>query len=127
MSTELYAITLKETGEVLNAKSFAKYWKNYGSNQLYGWRMPKKVYTTLGQAKSGFAHVPFDLKSHLEISIFTRSSAAMDGESLRDDQEERRAKKDQVRKERIAKNRLKQAEAAVEKAKADLLKQRSNV
>jgi hypothetical protein len=118
VSTELYAITFKETGEVLNAKLFSQYWKTYGGSQLYGWRMPKKIYTTLGKAKSGFAHVPYDLKPHLEISIFTRSSAVMDGETLRDDQEERRAKKDQARKERLAKYRLKQAQEELNKAQA---------
>lgn len=78
----LYSIAFKETGEPLTPESFKKHWPNYGTNNLYGWRPPKKVYYSIGNAKKGFAHIPEELKPKLVIAEFTMSKIVEDGADL---------------------------------------------
>ena len=100
---KLYAITLKETGELLDPKSFRKYWPNYGGNQLYGWRPAKKIYNTLSRAKAGFNFIPHQIKKDVEISVFVRDCAIVDGEDLVLEQRRGRIKRDISRFKRILK------------------------
>lgn len=92
---ELYAIIWKESKEILTPESFKKYWPNYGgaSSYLSGWRPPKKIYFKLGQAKSGFAHVPDAAKPFLEIAKFTLDSVVEDGKVLKEKQKQSKDKK----------------------------------
>lgn len=78
----IYAIIFKDTQEILTPESFKKYWPNYGGNNLYGWRAPKKVYYKLGHAKTGFSHIPNKLKSKLAIAEFSPSKIIEDGQKL---------------------------------------------
>lgn len=70
---------------------------------LSGWRPPKKIYFKLGQAKSGFAHVPDAAKPLLEIAKFTFDSVVEDGKILVDKQREAREKKEESLKVKRAK------------------------
>jgi hypothetical protein len=80
----LYALIFKESGEIVTPESFKKYWKNYGDADgwLQGWRPPKKVYYTVGHAKSGFAHIPSEIKPLVSIAEFSFSKILDDGDSL---------------------------------------------
>lgn len=116
----IYAINFKESGEVLTPESFKKYWPNYGSNSLYGWRAPKKIYYKLGQAKTGFSHIPEQLKPYLEISEFAKVKSVIDGADLMISQKENREIKEKKVKERRAKWQLERAKFDYEKAKSAL-------
>jgi hypothetical protein len=113
----IYAINFKESGEVLTPESFKKYWPKYGSNMLQGWRAPKKIYYKLGQAKTGFSHIPDQLKPHLEISEFAKVKSVIDGGDLMVTQKENKAIKDEKRRALIAKWQLERAKSDYEKAK----------
>lgn len=93
----LYSIAFKETGEPLTPESFKKYWPNYGRNDLYGWRPPKKVYYSLGNAKKGFVHIPDELKPKLVIAEFTMSKIVEDGSELAKKQAEAKFKLEKQR------------------------------
>ena len=90
---ELYALVIKETQEIVDAHTFSKYWKNYGEvgSTLSGWRPPKKIYTRLRDAKSGFSHIPQQLKPLVEIAVFTKSGVAIDGKILQQIQDDKRS------------------------------------
>lgn len=90
---EIYAIVFKETGEIVAPDLFKKYWKNYGSNSLYGWNPPKKIYYTLGRARSGFAHIPNEIKDDLAIAKFIFGEIVEDGAELKEKQDKARKKK----------------------------------
>lgn len=125
MNSKLYAIVFTKTGEVLDAASFKEYWKNYGSNQLYGWRKPKKIYDNLGAAKRGFAHVPAELKPHLSIAEFCLDKVVLDGGELAVDQARKRLETESRKQERRAAYELQQAErelAAAQRRLAELKK-----
>lgn len=65
---DLYVLMLD--GNILTPESFKEYWKNYGGNQLYGWRPPKKIYYTMGAAKNGLRFVPTQIRNKVEIHKF---------------------------------------------------------
>jgi hypothetical protein len=118
----LYAINFIESGELLTPATFMKYWDNYGSNNLRGWRPPKKVYDTLGRAKGGFAYIPEQLKPFLEISEFTKNKSVILGSDLMVTQKAVREKKIEKEKVRRAKYALENAEMKLKQAQADLQK-----
>lgn len=123
--SELYAIVIKETKEILDADSFKEYWKNYGdagSRGLYGWRKPKKIYTKLHLAKTGFSHVPEQMKPHLAIATFKFSDFVVDGGELKEEQKIRREQKHKKIEERRAKYQLELARKKFEEAKINLEK-----
>ena len=94
---ELYAIMFKDTQEIVAPDLFKKYWKNYGSNSLYGWNPPKKIYYTLGRARSGFAHIPNEIKDDLAIAKFIFGEIVEDGAELKEKQDKARKKKEEKR------------------------------
>lgn len=112
----IYAIVFKESKQILTPDSFKEYWKNYGGNNLYGWRAPKKLYFTIGRAKSGFAHIPEELKSKVEIARFDFAEAVEDGEKLQEKQQKVREKREDERKIRAAKYQLEYAERNLREA-----------
>lgn len=120
MDTKLYAIIITKTGEILDAKTFKEYWKNYGSNSLYGWRKPKKIYLTLGQAKSGFAHVPKEMSEHLSIAEFGYVKEILAGSEVLEIQEKSRIKKREETNKRIAKYKLEAAEKELKRARENI-------
>jgi hypothetical protein len=67
---DLYVLVLD--GFILTPDTFLQYWKNYGSigSNLQGWRPPKKIYYTLGYAKSGLKRVPKEIRDKVEIHKF---------------------------------------------------------
>jgi hypothetical protein len=79
----LYALVFKDTGEIVTPTSFKEHWKNYGSNSLQGWKPPKKVYYKLCHAKSGFSHIPAEIKSEIVIAEFTSTNIVVDGAELK--------------------------------------------
>jgi hypothetical protein len=122
--TELFALTFKNSGEILTPDSYKKHWKNYGSNDLTGWHPPKKIYYTLGTAKAGFGHIPEQIKPLVEISKFVRGESVIDGVGLQAEQKTKRDKKEELRKARQAKYDLERAERNLKEAreKLELLK-----
>lgn len=116
MQDTLYAIVITQTKEILDPESFKKYWKNYGSNWLCGWRKPKKVYLKLGQAKCGFAHIPEEMKPHLSIAEFTFKDFIIDGGQIQEEQKNRKDAERQRRNEKLAKYRLRIAEDNLKKS-----------
>lgn len=100
----IYALVFKDTGEIVNAKLFKQYWVKYGSNSVYGWRMPKKMYETLGRAKAGFSHVPEQLKPLIDIAEFVQNKVAISGNDLMEEKKNRSvklaAKKEEKEKKR---------------------------
>lgn len=119
---ELYVLVFKETGEIVTPDSFKKYWKNYGSvgNSLGGWRPPKKIYYTLGTAKSGFNYIPEQIKSQIGIALFAQQSIVVDGIELADKQKmaaEKRRKEDEIRRNQYC---LEQAKLKLEEAQNEL-------
>lgn len=65
MKNELFVLHLN--GERLDPKIWKKYSKNYGNNQLYGWRPPKKVYYTIGHARNGIRYLPKEIQPDIQI------------------------------------------------------------
>lgn len=116
----MFAIIIKETKEILTPDVFKKYWPNYGNNCLSGWKPPKKIYETIGRAKSGFAHCPNELKKDLAIAEFVFGSIIENGEGLAVKQEERRAKKEKERTIRYEKYTLENAKKNLLKAQEEL-------
>lgn len=112
----IYAIVFKDTKQILTPYSFKEYWKNYGGNNLYGWRAPKKLYFTLGRAKWGFAHIPEELKSKVSIARFDFTEIITDGEELKEKQKVAREKKEVEYQARRAKNELERAEKNLKEA-----------
>ena len=82
----LYALIFKDSGEILTPDSFKEHWPNYGGSWLQGWRPPKKVYYKIGHAKSGFSHIPDQIKPSIAIAEFTVSKIIEDGKNLVDKQ-----------------------------------------
>jgi hypothetical protein len=80
--TEVYAITFTENKAILTEDSLKKYWPNYGKNGLHGWRPPKRLYFTLGMAKSAFRKLPAELQKQLCISKFTFFSIEANSDEL---------------------------------------------
>ncbi len=117
---EIYAIVWKESKEVLSPQSYEKYWPSYGQNSLYGWRPPKKIYFKLGLAKSGFSHIPEQMKPLLEIAKFTFSETVADGNTLMQKQKITKQEKEKLRKQRHAQYELKQAQKALEQAQKNI-------
>ncbi len=62
---EVYALHLD--GELLEGNVWKKYSKKYGTNGLYGWKPPKRIYYKLGHAKNGLSHLPAEIRSKVEI------------------------------------------------------------
>lgn len=120
--TDLYVLVIKETKEILTPDSFAKYWENYGRNDLYGWRPAKKIYYTLGTAKAGFAHIPEELKPKISIAIFSFDRFEYDGSLLVEHQKVAKDKKEAKTKEWRAKQDLEYAEKALKDAQEKLNK-----
>lgn len=123
MKTILFAITFKETGEILTPDSFKEHWPKYGSSSgagLYGWRPPKKIYYNFGQAKRGFSFVPEALKPQLEISVFERVRALEDGEVLAKQQIEAKQKRKINQEKKNLKYKKAQAERALKDAQEKL-------
>jgi len=106
MPTTLYAIIFKESGEVLTPDSIKKYWPSYGTNGLYGWRPPKKIYYTLGKAKQGFSYIPEQLKPKLAIAEFTYFKIVEEGTELKRKQDINRIKKEYRDNIRILKAKI---------------------
>ena len=117
---ELYAIIFKDTGEILTPDSFKEYWKNYGSNSLQGWNPPKKIYYTLGRARSGFAHIPDELKEKTAIANFVFSEIIEDGAELKEKQYQARKKKEEKQEERNLVWKKARAEAEFKRAQEEL-------
>ena len=120
MKDKLYAIVITETKELLDPNTFEAYWKNYGRNQLYGWRKPKKIYLTIGQARSGFAHIPQAMKEHLSIAEFKFHDFVQDGKDLMIEQKVKKEIKEKKRQEKNAKYRLEIAQQNFERAAKEL-------
>lgn len=99
----LYGIFWIDTDELLSPASFKEHWQGYGNNQLHGWRPPKKVYYTLGNAKSGFAHIPDQIKPHVCIRAIEPTNVIIDGEDLIKEQKERQDKRREEPEERYRK------------------------
>jgi hypothetical protein len=118
--TELFALTFKDSGEILTPDSYKKYWKNCGNNNLRGWTPPKKIYYTLGTAKSGFGHIPDQINPLVEISRFIRGESVIDGAGLQTEQKIKRDKKEELQKARRAKYDLERAEKSLKDAKERL-------
>ena len=118
---EVFAIVFKDTGEILTPKVFDKYWPNYGSSGLCGWRPPKKIYYTLGTARSGFSHIPDKIKPKLAIATFGFVKLIEDGAELYKKQEANRGKREALREQRDAEYQMKAAQAALERAQQMIL------
>lgn len=75
---ELYVLMLGDY--ILTPDTFKEYWGNYGNSAsgLYGWRPPKKVYYTLGQAKCGLHYVPAAIQHKVKIHKFASVSVFND-------------------------------------------------
>jgi hypothetical protein len=116
--TELFTIIFKDTKEVLTPESFKAYWPNYGSSGsgLQGWRPPKKIYYTLGTARSGFSHIPEKLKPKLAIAKFAFTEIVETGAELQERQEANRIKKEDAREKLSAQRQLQAAERDVIRA-----------
>lgn len=119
---ELFVLVIKETSEILTPDSFTKYWKGYGKSDMYGWRPPKKIYYTLGGAKSGFNYIPDEIKPKITISKFVRGEDIISGSDLMNKQESDKKKRKQKEDKRIAEYRLRMAIEDVKNAQ-DKLKQ----
>lgn len=123
MKTILFAITFKETGEILTPDSFKEYWPKYGSGSgsgLYGWKPPKKIYYNFSQAKRGFSFIPEALKPQLEISVFERVRAIADGGELAQKQAEAKEKRKIDQQKRVLQYEKKRAERQLREAQEKL-------
>lgn len=78
--TDLYVIMLD--GYILTPDAFKEFWKNYGNNNLHGWRAPKKIYYTEGQIKAALSHIPQELIGKVEICIFRKDEVLMSKEKV---------------------------------------------
>lgn len=76
---ELYVLMLGDY--ILTPDTFKEYWEGYGSGAtgLYGWRPPKKIYYTLGQARRGKRYVPKEIAKCVKIHKFL-SAGEVDNE-----------------------------------------------
>jgi HD-like signal output (HDOD) protein len=128
---KLYAIVFKESKEILDPKTIKKYWPNYGSagsSGLYGWRPPKKIYDTLGRARTGFAHIPEQIKDQLAIATFTFDEFVEDGDDIKKVQEANREKKKILKEKRLLKyqkERLERDKAEIARREEELNKKLS--
>jgi hypothetical protein len=61
----LYALHFKD--ELIEPNIWKKYSDKYGSQGLYGWKPPKKVYYTLGHAKAAMKHLPKQIINEVQI------------------------------------------------------------
>jgi hypothetical protein len=120
--SSIYAIVFKDTKEILTAESFRKFWKSYGSNNLCGWRFPKKLYFTEGKARAGFSHIPSQLKEKVEIARFDFAATVQDGAELAVKQKEKKEKREKCKAARTAAIRLENARRALEEAEKNLKK-----
>jgi hypothetical protein len=100
----------------LSAKSFKDYWPNYGGNHLYGWRPPKKVYFSLGTAKTGFSHIPDEIKPLCGIYRLSIGDEMADGEVLAKEQADRRQEREGRIEQRRARWDLKKAQESLQEA-----------
>ncbi len=98
--TELFVLMLD--GKILTPAAFEKYWNNYGSgaSSLYGWRPPKKIYYTLGQARCGLSHVPAEIKSKVEIYKFVSAGVVSSVADIIEHQKQVREKRQAAYKKR---------------------------
>ena len=120
---ELYVLLIKETQEVVSAKSIKQYWKSYGSSSaygLYGWRPPKKIYDSLGRAKAGFAHIPADMKPLVEIAVFEKTESILEGSELQQEQDQKLILRRQKQEEQSLKYLVEKAQQDLEKAQQNL-------
>lgn len=118
--TEIYAIVFKDTNEIVTPDSFCEYWERYGLNDLQGWGPPKKLYYTLGRAKSGFSHMPSEIKEKTAIARFVFGEIVEDGAELKEKQDRARLKKEEAKEKEQAKYRLERAERDFKKAQEEL-------
>lgn len=76
----------------------------------------------LEHAKTGFSHIPAQIKPHIAIASFTFDQFIIDGDVLQEEQIKRKEEKRQKLKERWAKRQLADAEARVKRAQEELEK-----
>ena len=119
---KLYVIVHSDSNEVLTPDTFKKYWPNYDSNSLQGWRPAKKIYYTPGHAKSGFNFIPEAIKKSCKIAVFTYEEDVIDGEELKKEAAERKKAADKRYKEsqiRAKEARIARLERELKEAKND--------
>ncbi len=71
---ELYALHLD--GELLEGNVWKKFSTKYGTNGLYGWKPPKRIYYKLHHAKNGLSHLPIEIRNKVEIVKYIPASIA---------------------------------------------------
>lgn len=64
----LYALHLN--GKLLDTKVWKEYSKSYGTNELYGWRPPKRIYYKISHARNGIKHLPKQIQNKVKIVIY---------------------------------------------------------
>jgi len=62
---EVFALHLN--GKLISQNVWKDFSKNYGSNELQGWKPPKRLYYKLGHAKNGIRHLPKQIQNKVEI------------------------------------------------------------
>ena len=72
MANEIYALHYK--GELVSASVWKEHSKNYGGQQLYGWRPPKKMYAKVGHARAALRHLPQAMQDDVEIMRYVPHS-----------------------------------------------------
>lgn len=120
----LFVIIWKESEEILTPDSFKKYWPNYGSNNLHGWRPAKKIYYKMGQAKNGFSYIPDEIKPELAIAEFSLDKIVLGGVELNETQQKAKAKRIAKQEKnradwelKLAEEKLKEAQDTINKLK----------
>lgn len=112
----IYAIVFKDTNEVITEERIREIWPSYGHGS---YRVAKKVYFTLGTAKSGFSRLPDQIKSELKIQEFHPTGNSIPGEVIVEEYQKRAVKKkaaderrhqkyeEEMQRHRLAMNKLK--------------------
>jgi hypothetical protein len=74
---ELFALHLD--GEMIDQYIWTDYSDKYGvfARNLYGWRVPKKVYYKIHHAKNGLRHLPKQIQKYVEIVRYLPSEVVV--------------------------------------------------
>lgn len=65
VKNEVFAIHWK--GQLLHPNIWKEFSDKYGTNGLYGWRPPKKLYYKIGHAKCALSHLPEMVRNDCKI------------------------------------------------------------
>lgn len=121
--SDIYAVVITETGEVLERKTLNKYLKIKDVEGNFRYRChigPRKLYSSRGHAEAGFTHISQDLKPLCSIGRFSLVELVIEGADLSQKQADKKIKRKEEQAAKWRQWKLEQAQRALAAAQKEI-------